>query len=125
MKSENKTITCIACPNGCEITVFFDENGKISGVTGNKCKNGIAYAEAEVTMPTRILTSSVLVDNGDFPLASVKTSKPIPKALMKDAVKALSSCCVSAPVKVGDVVCENILDTGVDVVATCNVNIKQ
>lgn len=125
MKFENKTLTCIACPNGCEITVSFDENGKISGMTGNKCKNGITYAEAEVTMPTRILTSSVLVENGNFPLVSVKTSQPIPKTLMREAVKALSVCCVSAPVKVGDVICKNILDTGADIVATSNVEAKQ
>ena len=124
MKIEDKTITCIACPNGCEITVSFDENGNISNISGNKCKNGIAYAQSEVTAPTRILTSSVLVENGDFPLVSVKTSNPIPKELMREAVKQLAQCVVKAPVHVGDVVCKNILNTGVDVVSTANVGTK-
>lgn len=124
MKNENKTITCIACPNGCDVTVSFDDDGKISSITGNRCKNGITYATAEVTAPTRILTSSVLVENGEFALASVKTIQPIPKKLMREAVKALSDCKVQAPVSVGDVVLKNILDTGVDVVSTCNVDKK-
>lgn len=125
MKAEERILTCIACPNGCELTVSFDENGKIKNITGNKCKNGISYAESEVTAPTRILTSSVAVDNGNFSLISVKTSQPIPKSLMREAVKTLALCRVNAPIHVGDTVCENILNTGVDVVATCNVDLKQ
>lgn len=121
MNTEIKTITCIACPNGCDIEVSIDETGKVVNISGNKCKNGIAYATAEVTSPTRILTSTVLVENGEFKLASVKTSNPIPKSMLRDAVKVLAACKVQAPVSVGDVICSNILGTGVDVVSTCNV----
>lgn len=124
MKKEDVTITCIACPNGCDITISFDENGNIASIKGNKCKNGVAYATDEVTHPTRILTTSVLVNNGEFKLASVKTTAPIPKELMRKAVVALMECSVEAPVKVGDVVYENLLDTGVNVVSTCNVEAK-
>ena len=125
MRKDDVTITCIACPNGCDITVSFDENGEIKALSGNKCRNGIAYATAEVTEPTRILTTSVLVENGEFKLASVKTAEPIPKKLMREAVLALMNCTVEAPVKVGDVVFENLLDTGVNVVSTCNVERKK
>lgn len=122
MKREDITITCIACPNGCDIKVSFDDDGNIASLDGYKCKNGVAYAKAEVTAPERILTSSVAVKNGDFVLASVKTSNPIPKKIMREAVKEISKIRVEAPIKVGDVILRNILDTGVDIVATCNVN---
>lgn len=119
---ENRIITCIACPNGCELTVKLDNDGKIAEITGNKCKNGIPYAEAEVTMPTRILTSSVTVENGDMRLVSVKTSAPVPKAMLLDIMKEVARARVSAPVKVGDVIIKDVLGTGADIVATANVN---
>ena len=122
MKREDITITFIACPNGCDIKVSFDDDGNIASLDGYKCKNGVAYAKAEVTAPERILTSSVAVKNGDFVLASVKTSNPIPTKIMREAVKEISKIRVEAPIKVGDVILRNILDTGVDIVATCNVN---
>ncbi len=122
MKKEDITITCIACPNGCDIKVSFDEDGKIASFEGYKCKNGIAYARSEITAPERILTSSVTVINGDFVLASVKTASPIPKKLMRDAVKVIANVKAEAPIRVGDVILHDILGTGVDVVSTCNVD---
>lgn len=118
---EDVTLTCIACPNGCDITVSFNEDGSIKEIKGNKCKNGIAYATSEVTAPTRILTSSVGVDGGDFRLCSVKTAEPIPKKLMREAVLELCKVRVKAPVNVGDVVYKDLLATGVDVVSTCEI----
>lgn len=124
MNKNDMIITCIACPNGCDIKVSFDEDGNIKKLDGYRCKNGVAYAKSEVTAPERILTSSVAVKNGEFVLASVKTAKPIPKQLLRDAVKEIAKIKVDAPVNVGDVVMQNILKTGVDVVATCNVKEK-
>ena len=34
---EEKTLTCINCPLGCQVTVTFD-GGKIVSVSGNTCK---------------------------------------------------------------------------------------
>lgn len=121
MTKNDKIITCIACPNGCDIRVSFDKDGNAEKIDGYKCKNGLAYAKSEITAPERILTSSVAVKNGEFVLASVKTAKPIPKAILKDAVKEIAEIKVDAPVRVGDVILRNILETGVDIVATCNV----
>ena len=88
---------------------------------GYKCKNGVTYATAEVTAPERILTSSVAVVGGVFRLASVKTQKPIPKAMLIDAVKEIAKVKATAPISVGDVLIEDLLGTGVQVVSTCNV----
>ena len=50
-----KEITCIVCPKGCTLTVD-RANGK---VTGNSCDRGKDYGLAEVTNPTRVLTTTV------------------------------------------------------------------
>ncbi|WP_448375788.1 DUF1667 domain-containing protein [Fervidobacterium sp.] len=112
-------MVCIMCPLGCHLTVK-EENGEIF-VAGNKCPRGIEYGRQELTEPLRILTSSVLVERGDLPLVSVKTSKPVPRKLIMQIMEILKSTKIEAPVKVGDVIIKNILDTGADIIATRNV----
>jgi CxxC motif-containing protein len=52
----------------------------------------------------------------------VKSTKPIDKKLWIECSKALSRIYVGAPIKIGDMVCKNILNTGVDIVCSKNVN---
>ena len=54
-------------------------------------------------------------------MVSVKTKEDIPKEKIFDCVKALKSVQVEAPVHIGDVIAGNIAETGVDIVATGNV----
>ncbi|NPA97862.1 MAG: DUF1667 domain-containing protein [Crenarchaeota archaeon] len=121
MARQVKKIICIVCPRGCEITVEI-EDGEIKSIKGYTCPLGKKYAEKEVVNPERILMSVVKCINGDLPVVSVKTSKPIPLSMMKKASKALSDVSVEAPVKIGDKIIDNLLDLGVEVVATrpCN-----
>lgn len=112
-----RELTCVACPLGCSISVEYNEN-EILSVTGNTCKRGEAYAKTEVTNPTRSLTSSVKVNGGVHPVVPVKSSQPIPKTMIFDCMKVINSVSVDAPVKLGQVIIENILDTGADIVAT-------
>ena len=91
------------------------------GVTGNTCKRGDVYARKEVTNPTRIVTSTVRVSGGSIDMVSVKTKEDIPKGKIFECVKALKGIEVPAPVHIGDVILENVADTGVDIVATKNV----
>ena len=42
-----RTLTCIECPVGCEITAE-TENGEVKSVRGNSCPRGRMYAESEV-----------------------------------------------------------------------------
>lgn len=75
---EKRNLTCIGCPMGCALLV--EMNGKeIISVTGNTCKKGAEYAVKEVTDPTRIVTTTVRVKNGNMPVVSVKTAQDIPK----------------------------------------------
>ncbi len=116
----NKKYVCIICPNSCEIDVEY--SGKnITKISGQTCKKGEEYTRKEFTSPERGLTTSVPVHGGTIPLVSVKTSKTIPKELIKDAMAEISAARMNAPVKIGDPAIKNILGTGVDIVATKNV----
>ena len=114
-------LTCIACPMGCPLSVEMDGD-KVINVTGNTCPRGKVYGEKEVTNPTRIVTSTVKVSGGDSVMVSVKTKNDIPKGKIFDVVKALKDVESPAPVKIGDVVIADVAGTGVDIVATKNVD---
>ena len=114
-------LTCIACPMGCPLSVEMDGD-KVVSVTGNTCPRGKVYAEKEVSNPTRIVTSVVRVSGGESVMVSVKTKEDIPKGKIFDVVKALKDVEIPAPVKIGDVVVANVAGTGVDIVATKNVD---
>ncbi|MBQ2989866.1 MAG: DUF1667 domain-containing protein [Clostridia bacterium] len=118
MKTVN--LICIGCPLGCPLTVEMEGN-EVKSVAGNTCPRGDAYAKKELTNPTRIVTSTVRVAGGRLAMVSVKTESDIPKGKIFDCVKALKDVEVMAPVKIGDVIIENVAGTGVNVIATKNV----
>ncbi len=118
MKTVN--LICIGCPLGCPLTVEMEGN-EVKSVSGNTCPRGDAYAKKELTNPTRIVTSTVRVAGGKLAMVSVKTQSDIPKDKIFDCVKALKDVEVTAPVKIGDVIVENVAGTGVNVIATKNV----
>lgn len=120
---ETRELICINCPLGCGLTVTV-EHGQVIKVEGNTCPKGKSYGEKEVTAPARILTSSVKVSGGKMPVVSVKTASDIPKEKVKECAAALRDIVVAAPVMIGDVVLHNICHTGVDLVATRNVQRK-
>ena len=112
-----KELICIVCPKGCHLTVD-EENGY--AVSGNNCPRGEEYGKNEVIAPKRTITSTVKVSGGLYPRLPVKTDKPIPKELIFEAMKLLDEVELTAPVKVGDVVIENVLGTGASFIATRN-----
>ena len=113
-----KNIICVACPMGCGITVEIAENGEIVSVTGNTCKRGDAYARTECTNPVRSLTTTVKVEGGATPVVPCKSAGAVPKDKIIDCAVALRGITAKAPVKIGDILAENILGTGIDIVAT-------
>jgi len=120
MSMKTVNLICIGCPLGCPLTVEMEGN-EVKSVAGNTCPRGDAYAKKELTNPTRIVTSTVRVAGGKLAMVSVKTESDIPKGKIFDCVKALKEVEVIAPVKIGDVIVENVAGTGVNVVATKNV----
>lgn len=107
-----KELICIVCPKGCHLEVDI-ENEK---VTGNTCKRGEIYGLNEVKNPTRVVTSTVKIKDGA--VIPVKTIEPIPKGLIFEVMKEINKVEIEAPVNIGDIIIENVLNTGVNVVAT-------
>lgn len=119
VSSEDRTVemTCICCPIGCALKAQKSVDGTVR-VTGNKCPRGAAYGEKELTNPTRIVTSTVRVAGRKDTVIAVKTASDIPKEKIMECMKALQDIEVEAPVHIGDIILENVADTGVNIVAT-------
>ena len=115
-----KEMICICCPLGCSLSVDCVRK-TIKNVTGNRCKIGLEYAEKEIINPERTLTTTVRVNNGHLPLVSVRTSNPMPKNRIFDAMTLLAKVEIEAPVKIGDEIIQNLFDTHVSIVATKNI----
>ena len=116
---KKRELTCIGCPLGCQIAVTMEKN-EIVKVEGNTCPRGEKYARTEVTNPMRTVTTTVKVQGGSCNVVSVKTAADIPKDLVKECIKELRGITLQAPTKIGQIVVENICNTGVDVVVTKN-----
>ncbi len=115
-----KEMICIGCPLGCPLSV--DYIGKtILSINGNRCNIGLEYAEKEIFNPERTLTTTVRIKNGHLPLVSVRTSKPIPKDRIFDAMNLLAKVEIEAPIRIGETIIQNLFDTNVSVVATKNI----
>ena len=111
-----KDLICITCPRGCRLHVDDDMN-----VTGNFCPRGKAYAIAELTHPVRTLTSTVKVNSKENPRCPVKSKDPLPKEKVFEAMDIINNIVINTPIKIDDVVVENVLGTGVNIVATKNI----
>lgn len=112
---------CTTCPSECLLAVEVERDGGtalVVDVKGNRCPRGEAFARQEITCPMRILATTVPVTGSDIELLPVRTAEAIPRALHADAMVELRRLCVDAPVRMGDIVIPNILDTGVDVIAS-------
>ncbi len=114
-----RILTCTICPKGCEVEVEFDSKTKeIASITGNACRRGDEYARTECIAPVRTLTSTVRVEGGG--LLPVRTSKPIPRSALFDCMKIINSTTARQGMKIGEIVIENIVGTGSDVIASGN-----
>ncbi len=114
-----RNLICIGCPLGCQLTAVM-ENGVVTAVTGNTCPRGDEYARKECTAPERTVTGTVRVAGGAVPVVSVRTSRPIPKEKVLELAQLMARIRVQAPVRPGDVVAANVLETGSDLLATCS-----
>lgn len=113
-----RKLTCIRCPRGCRLLV--DEKNNYA-VSGQGCSRGEEYGRSECIAPKRTLTSTVPVKGGVLSRCPVKTSCPIPKGKMEEAMKALRALQPQAPIKTGDVLLPHIAGTQADLVACRNI----
>lgn len=120
---------CTTCPSECALTIEtrIDENGveHVLSVQGNRCARGRKFAEQEIIRPMRILATTIVVRGGDEKLLPVRTARPIPRDLHLHAMRDIRHASVTAPVHMGDVVMSDLLGTGVDLVASMNVDAQK
>ena len=114
-----RDLICIVCPKGCPMKVTL-EGKEILNIEGFTCPRGKQYAIDECTSPMRTVTSTVRTSGGG--VVAVKTDRTIPKELMFDCRKEINKTVASLPVHVGDILIENILGTGANVVITANMD---
>ena len=118
-----RKFVCIVCPNSCHIQVEY-EDMEIKALHGVECQKGRDFIKNEIQHPLRVLTGSIKVLNGEFPLVSVKTLIPISKKYLRELGTLTHQLQIHAPVEIGQVVAENLLDEGIQLVATRNVKRK-
>lgn len=116
-KCSIQEMVCINCPMSCHMVVEYTKN-RIIRVTGNTCPRGSKYAHDEMIHPTRVVTSTVYIKNAAIERLPVMTAAPIPKNKIFDVMKQINKVKVKAPVKMNDVIIENVCRTGVNVIAT-------
>ena len=114
MKQE---MICVVCPQSCRMSIDINAAGDVF-VSGNKCKRGVTYAEKELTNPTRKVSTTVRIEHAVHLRLPVKSDTEVPKAMVLSIVKALDAVLVTSPIRVGDVVATNVLDSGINFIAT-------
>ncbi|WP_346884103.1 DUF1667 domain-containing protein [Clostridium sp. UBA4395] len=113
---ELKKITCIVCPNGCKLTII-EENEELL-VEGNKCKRGIEFGINEIKNPLRSIASTVNTIYKEMPRLPVRTDGLIPKSKIFNVMREISKVIITNHVDINDVIIENILNTGVNIIST-------
>jgi len=109
-------IICTVCPMGCTIHVTGTDT-EIQSVTGFTCPRGEKYARSEFTCPVRTLTTTVRIFRATEPLLPVRVDRPIPKEKLFECMEAIRKLAVRAPVKMYDVLAEDLAGTGASLVA--------
>ncbi|CAM2078815.1 MULTISPECIES: DUF1667 domain-containing protein [Clostridia] len=72
-----------------------------------------------------IFTSVVRVKGSDkFKVVPVKSSDEVDKGLWIEMSKVVSRLYVSIPIKMGSIICKNILNSGVDIICTRDIQTK-
>lgn len=124
---ETLQFNCTTCPSECLLTVEVERGAdgavaEVRSVTGNSCPRGDKFAHQELTCPMRVLTTTVAVSGGGEPLLPVRTAEAIPLALHAQAMALIRGLVVNVPIRMGDVVLEDLLGTNIDLVASMNID---
>ncbi len=112
-----REVICIVCPKGCHLSIEENADGGYT-VTGGSCEKGTEYGISEVTNPVRVLTSTVKIEGGKLVRCPVRTDGSIPKDKIFESMEEINNVTLRAPVRVGDVVIDDLAGTGVALIAT-------
>lgn len=124
---ETLQFNCTTCPSECLLTVEVERDAdgavvEVRSMTGNSCPRGDKFAHQELTCPMRVLTTTVALSDGGEALLPVRAAEAIPLALHAQAMDLIRGLVVDAPIRMGDVVLEDLLGTGVDLIASMDID---
>jgi CxxC motif-containing protein len=124
---ETLQFNCTTCPSECLLTVEVEHDAdgavvEVRSVTGNSCPRGDTFAHQELTCPMRVLTTTVAVSGGDEALLPVRTAEAIPLAFHAQAMDLIRGLVIEAPIRMGDVVLDDILGTNIDLIASMDID---
>lgn len=124
---ETLQFNCTTCPSECLLTVEVKRGAdgavaEVYSVAGNSCPRGDKFAHQELTCPMRVLTTTVAVSGGDEALLPVRTAEAIPLALHAQAMDLIRGLEVKAPIRMSDIVLEDLLNTGIDLIASMDID---
>ena len=124
---ETLRFNCTTCPSECLLTVEVERDAdgavvEVHSVTGNNCPRGDTFAHQELTCPIRVLTTTVAVSGGDKALLPVRTAEAIPLALHTQAMGLIRGLVANAPIRMGDIVLENLLNTNINLIASMDID---
>ena len=125
--TETLQFNCTTCPSECLLTVEVerDANGSVAAVrsvAGNSCPRGDKFAHQELTCPMRVLTTTVAVSGGDEVLLPVRTVEAIPLELHAQVMALIRGLIVKAPIRMGDVVLPDLLNTNINLIASMDID---
>ncbi|BAH05063.1 DUF1667 domain-containing protein [Clostridium kluyveri] len=110
-----KEVICSECNEKFDINDDLKINNHLYGKKDNLTKLNI-YSECG------IFTTIVRIKGSNYNVVPVKSSRPLNKNLWVECSKVLSRIHVGAPIKMGDIICKNILNTGVDIICTKSID---
>ena len=124
---ETLQFNCTTCPSECLLTVEVERSAdgavaEVRSVTGNSCPRGDKFAHQELTCPMRVLTTTEADSGSDEALLPVRTSEALPLALHAQAMNFIRGLEVKAPIRMGDVVLEDLLNTNIDLIASMDID---
>ena len=124
---ETLKFNCTTCPSECLLTVKVERDAdgtvaEVRSVTGNRCPRGNKYAHQELTCPMRVLTTTVAVSGGNEALLPARTSEAIPLTLHAQAMDLIRGLIVKAPIRMGDVVLPDLLNSNINLIASMDID---
>lgn len=104
-------VQCVCCPVCCRIKINGEE------ISGNRCGRGYNYAKSLLEEEDDYVYGKIRIDSQMVSGLPVKTNKRVKKIYHQAVLKEIFDLRAKAPINVGDVIKENILDLGVNIVS--------
>lgn len=115
-----KELICIVCPRGCNMKYEIKDGEYV--ITENHCNRGPAYLKQEVTNPTRMLTTTISVIDGEIDVLPVYSKEYVPKDEVFAIINELKTLKIHAPIKCNDIIVNEVLGKHIQILASKTIN---